>query len=244
MGVVPLRPLKPPQVPLSVQVVAQDHEAVLAEEVHRASDEDRRQHLDVVVELQRRRLAPLAGLRRLQASVRDILAFVRADQGDEEGAAVAVVAAGTGSAHHRGVEVGLRDIGVRNVDLLGGDGVPDDVFPAVGVEEDAAVAAVEHVAVAAVGVAGAKPRGGYEVGHLVVRVAEEAQQGSVAWNARWRRRKAGSVRRRRHGLHTSEARTRSAGSSGGRRRRISPTRSSISPGGASMAAACAMGVRM
>jgi hypothetical protein len=104
MGVVPLRPLKPPQVPLSVQVVAQDHEAVLAEEVHRASDEDRRQHLDVVVELQRRRLAPLAGLRRLQASVRDILAFVRADQGDEEGAAVAVVAAGTGSAHHRGVE--------------------------------------------------------------------------------------------------------------------------------------------
>lgn len=122
--------------------------------------------------------------------------------------------------------------------LLAGDGVPDEVAWAAArgvgegevVEEDAAVAALDDVAMAAV-VADVRAEGGgrgrrdEEVQLAVGRVVEDAEHGGPWAVERARgsgRRPAGearyigSARTRRQALQMAEARTKRAGSSGGR----------------------------
>jgi len=139
--------------------------------------------------------APLAGVRRVETSVCvEVMALryryvLHADEGDDErspaAAAVVVVAAfGGRSADHSWACQDIRHIG-EAVPLAGG-WVPDDVGAehspgvegAVVVEDGVAVAAVERMAPAMVGVGRAEGRGGDEAGKLAVaRVVEEAEHG-------------------------------------------------------------------
>jgi len=140
-------------------------------------------------------------------------------------AVVAEVAAG-GGAEHRGGEPDDAELEDRLP--VTGDGVLDDEVVGLGLlEEEAPVAAVEGEVAAAAerrAAEGGGVRGGDEAQGGVDEVgpSEEAEQAGGVVEA--------AERMRRQGLQTREARTRCAGSFGGRRRRISATALGIGEG--------------
>ena len=150
------------------EVVAQDGFAEVGEEVDRVSGEDAGLAFEFegIVMVDGGSGGPCPGLGRVRGCRRDLLpvvVLVVADEDQDEGASVAVVvvAAGHGAEHGGGGERAEGAVGLALPPHVAGHGVPDGELDVAGLEEGAAVAAVEWPTILVLQFGGAE-RGGQD----------------------------------------------------------------------------------